>query len=157
MTFIKKKKGNNELWIALLATLMMSRSQSTREGLGNMICIRGWRVLKIRRHPPPPPLLTFLVPKTHLKKFLTYQDLQEVLGPQKGEQSPCKEIFTLESAQQLASVSPQMVSPHEKGFSFPKPQSWGPVVTGKLQVTSGHNEYLAYTGGNTSHCCDHGW
>lgn len=71
------------MWIALLATLRTSRSQGTRGGLGNRICIRGWNVSDIRLHPPPPPLLSSLVPKTLLKRFLTSQDLPELLGPQK--------------------------------------------------------------------------
>lgn len=137
------------MWIALLATLRMNRSQGTQGGPGKVVCIRGWKVLKIRLHPPPPPLLTSLVPKTPLKKFLTSQDLQEVLGPRRGEQSACKEIFTLGSAQQLTSVSPQMVCLHDKSFSFPKTSVMRPNGDWEAMSHWWTQQILAYTGGNT--------
>lgn len=114
-----------------------------------MVCIRGWRVLKIILCLPPPPLLNSLVPKTPLKKFLTSQDLQEVLGPRRSEQSVCKEIFTLGSVKELASVSPQMMSPHDKGFCFPKTSTMR--SNGDWEATSHWwtQQILAYTGGNT--------
>lgn len=63
----------------------------------NKVFIRGWRVLNIRLQPLLPPPLILLVPKTLLKKsnskFLTSQDLQEVLRAQNGEQRAHKEIF----------------------------------------------------------------
>lgn len=44
---------------------------------------------------PPPPLPTCLVPKMPLNKFMTSPDLQGVVGPQRCEQSECKDIFAL--------------------------------------------------------------
>jgi len=116
-----------------------------------MTFIRGQWVLKIRLPPPLPPQLTSLVPKTLLKKFLASRNLQEVLGPQRGDQSACKEIFTLEPTQQLTSVSPQMVSPQDKGFLFPKTSVKSPSVSGKLQITG------VYWWQYKSHCCHNRW
>lgn len=112
----------------------MSRSQGAWGGLGNMICIRGWKVSDIRLHSPP--LLNSLVSKTPLKRFLTSQDLQELLGPQELSKVCIRRFLLWGLHNAWAS---KRCLPMTRDF-LPKPQSWDPMVANKLQVSDGHSE-----------------
>lgn len=88
---------------------------------GNEIFIRGWRVLHIRLEPLLPPPLILLVPKTVLKKlnskFLLLKTCRRYLEHKVVSKVPVGN-FSLQSAQQWASVNSEIVCPRNKGFSF---------------------------------------